>query len=49
MKFVGSSKKSISGLSKSTFARAIFVLSHQLTSFNFLSNRPKIQIPLTTL
>jgi len=49
MKFVGSSRKSISGDSRSTFASAIFVLCHQLTSQSFLSSKSKIQIPDATL
>jgi hypothetical protein len=49
MKFVGSSKKSISGDSSNTLARATFVLCHQLISINFLSSNSSIHIPFATL
>gem|GEM_PF-865621 len=48
MKFVGSSKNKISGDSSNTFANAILVLCHQLTSDNFLSNKSSIHIQLAT-
>jgi hypothetical protein len=45
---VGSSKNKISGDSNNILAKAIFVLSHQLTSINLFSSKSIIQIQLET-